>query len=83
MIVKFKPFSQRTMIYRNRKKAKNVVKVKKNLTRRRFGILIQSTEFSEKDDKINFAFADLNCNLAAKLKMEVFFAFCFLILLIS
>ena len=67
MIVKFKSFGQRTKMYRNRKKAKNDVKVKLDLTRRRLGILIDAIKFGESDDRIDFVFAHVNCNLAAKL----------------
>ena len=67
MIVKFKSFGQRTKMYPNRKKEKNDVKVKVDLTRRRLGILIEAIEFGKSNDRADFVFANVNCNLAAKL----------------
>ena len=55
-------------MYQNRKKAKNGVKVKLDLTRRRRGILTQAIEFGEKHELIDFVFTDVNCNLAVRLK---------------
>ena len=68
MIVKFKSFGQRTRMYQNRKNAKNGMKVKVDLTRRRLGILAQANEYGEMHDQIDFVFADVNCNLALRLK---------------
>ena len=75
MIVTYKSFGQRTRMYQNRKTAKNGVKVKLDLTRRRRGILTQAIEFGEKHELIDFVFADVNCNLAVRLKIGGFVYF--------
>ena len=68
MKVKCKSFGQRTRMYQNRKKAKNGIKVTLDLTRRRLGSLAQAIEYGEIHDQIDFVFADINCNLAVRLK---------------
>ena len=65
MIVKFKSFGQQSRVYQNRKKAKNGIKVKLDLSRRRLGILAQAIEYGEMHDQIDFVFADVNCNLCS------------------
>ena len=51
MIIKFKSFGQRMKMYRTRKKAKDDVKVKVDLTRRRLRILIEAIEFGKSNEK--------------------------------
>ena len=74
MIVRFKTFSQRTKFYRARKKLKDA-KVRLDLTRRRLNELHKAEDFAKKHEGIEFVFADINCNLAAKFSDESFFYF--------
>ena len=75
IIVKFKSFRQRTLFYRNRAKAKNGIKVRLDLTKRRLSILNEAKEFAKEIPSIDFVFCDINCNLAVKLKSGQFLYF--------
>ena len=72
MIVKFKTFKDRTIMYRNRKKISSGVKVRLDLTKRRFGLLKKVKDFAKLEHRIDFAFADINCAVAIKLKNGTF-----------
>lgn len=65
MIVKFRSFSERTIVYKNRKKA-NVAKIQLDLTKRNLDILSASREAIKDNQNIEFLFTDINCNLAVK-----------------
>lgn len=54
-------------MYRNRKKVKDDVKVKVDLTRRRLRILTEPIKFGKSNNRVDFVFADVNCKLVAKL----------------
>ena len=64
--VRFSSFRDRTTVYRNRKKL-NKVKILLNVTRKRLNTLKLAFERASGCRDINFVFADINCNLAAKM----------------
>ena len=55
-------------MYQSRRKSKNSIKVKLDLTRRRLGVLAHEIEFCDMHSQIDFVFANVNCNLAVRLK---------------
>lgn len=68
MIVKFRCFRERTMVYRARKKAA-AVKIRLDLTKQRLSLLKKAMDLVEaRKDTMDYAFADINCSLAVKLK---------------
>lgn len=69
VIVKFKSWNTRTDVYRARKKLKNHI-ISLDLTRNRMNLLNASRRFladEGKDGGVSFVFADVNCNIVAKL----------------
>ena len=75
MIVRFKTFKERTMVYRARKKAENT-RIRIDLTRRRLHVLREAkTLVEDHKNTVDYVFADINCSLAAKLKNEAFIFF--------
>ena len=67
IIARFKSFRGRTPVYRNRKKAKDNVKIRVDLTPKRIKILNAAMDIARQSPIIDFVFADINCNVAAKL----------------
>ena len=74
MIVRFSSFTDRTKVYRSRKKVKRV-RIRLDLTRSRLSTLLEAEDWAESCDGIDFVFADINCNLSAKLKNGKFIFF--------
>ena len=66
MIVRFKTFSDRTKFYRSRKKTKKV-SIRLDLTKKRLTLLNLARDKIKDREGIDFAFADINCNLALRL----------------
>ena len=74
MIVRFSSFSDRSKVYRSRKKAKRV-RIRLDLTRSRLSTLLEAANWVKNCDGIDFVFADINCNLSAKLTNGKFLFF--------
>ena len=66
MIVRFKIFSDRTKFYRSRKKTKKV-SIRLDLTKERLTLLNVARGKIKGREGVDFAFADINCNLALRL----------------
>ena len=64
MIARFKTFAERTKFFRARKKTKNA-KIRLDLIRKRLSQLHKAEKFAKNHDKIEFVFANINCNLAS------------------
>ena len=62
VIVRFTTFRHRTMVYKQRKQIKNV-KIRLDLTKVRFSLLMKAREKIENNDKVKFVYADINCRL--------------------
>ncbi len=73
IIIRFKSFKDRTSVYKNRKKVANGPRIRLDLTKKRLSTLLAVQDL--KRSEIDFAFADINCNLAAKLKNGKFIFF--------
>ena len=67
VIARFKSFSERTAVYRSRKKAGGGIRVRLDLTKKRLGLLNDAVELVENWKCVDFVFADINCNTVAKL----------------
>ena len=68
MIVKLFSFSKRTKIYKARKKGGENVKVHLDLTKSRLDLLDQAKALISADSDVDFVFADINCNIVARMK---------------
>ena len=68
MIVKFYSFGKRTSLYKARKSAKNNIKIHLDLTKKRLKLLDEATDCVDVNSNVDFVFADINCNLVARLK---------------
>ena len=69
MIVKFHSFRIRTSVYRKRNK-QGPVKVHLDLTKTRIQTLDKCRSLLNEDSNVKFMFADINCNMVAKMKNE-------------
>ena len=67
IIVKFLTWHHRTLLYRNRKKLSSA-KIHLDLTQSKFRLLKKSQEKVKDDNRVDFAFADVNCALCVRLK---------------
>ena len=78
VIVRFTTFRHRTIIYRARKELKNNVSVHLDLTKNRYAILKEARQIVEKNEKIKFVYADINCRMKVhpKVGKECFFDSC-------
>ena len=69
IIVRFTSFKARTKVYRSRRKMKKV-KVKLDLTKKRYITLMKAVEDANSNEKVNYVFADINCRLKVVFKDE-------------
>ena len=67
MIVKFFSFGKRTKVYKERKTVEQI-KVHLDLTKQRLKLLDSAKELITADSPVEFVFADINCNVVARLK---------------
>ena len=74
IIVRFKSFRERTLVYRSRKNCKKAAMFL-DLTKRRLELLFWAKEVIKNKPDIEFAFADINCNIGAKMKSGNFLFF--------
>ena len=76
IIVRFNSFTERTKVYRNRRKITSNVKVSLDLTKSRLRILLDAQALAaQNSDVLDFVFADINCSLTAKLRNGKFVFF--------
>ena len=73
--MRFKSFKDRTTVYKNRKKVGKGARIRLDLTKRRLAILLAVRKLNRAE--LDYAFADINCNLAAKLTDGKFVFFFF------
>ena len=67
MIVKFFSFGKRTQVYKSRKDIENI-KVHLDLTKPRLKLLEEAKELITSECSVDFVFADINCNVVARMK---------------
>jgi len=75
IIVKFFAFKKRTLLYKNRKKLHDPVKIHLDLTKHRLNLLDEAKAIIPDATNVDFVFADINCNTVAKLKDNRFIFF--------
>ena len=75
IIVRFTSFRYRTMFYRSRKKVKGNARVRLDLTKKRYKLLNDATNYIKAFDHVNYVYADINCHLKVRFmsKEEKFF----------
>ena len=67
MIVKFYSFGKRTQVYKSQKNLQDI-KVHLDLTKPRLKLLDEANELVTDQCPVDFVFADINCNVVARLK---------------
>ena len=79
IIVRFKTFRHRRLVYRARKKIRNNVKIRLDLTKERHALLLEANDLVKGNDDVRFCFVDINCRLKIKweddLRPDSFFLF--------
>ena len=75
VIVKFTSWRARTLLYRKRKNSKQGVKIKLDLTKERLDLLKFARRECKGNEKVDFVFADVNCNLVVRSKRGEFIIF--------
>ena len=71
VIVRFSSFKDRSKVYRSLKKVKKV-KIRLDLMKNRLGTRKLASEWAKRSGDVDFVFADINCNLVAKMKNGTF-----------
>ena len=66
VIMRFTTFRHRTIVYRSKKKLRNGVKVRLDLTKRRHDLLSDASKLVANNNQVLFCFADINCRLKVK-----------------
>ena len=66
VVMHFTTFRHRTMVYRAKKKMKQGVRVKLNLTKSRYTLLVDANKVVKQNPDIKFCHADINCRLKIK-----------------
>ena len=77
LIVRIKLFKDRTKVYRARKSlfGKSNIRIRLDLSVHRLKLLVQTQEYIKNQNKCEYIFADINCNLAFKIKVSRTFVF--------
>ena len=68
IIVRFTTFRHRNMFYHGRKNLKHKVKVKLDLTKKRYSIFSDALKLSKNFENVNFVMVDINCRLKVVFK---------------
>ena len=68
IIVRFTTFRHRTMFYHSRKNLKRNVKVKLDLTKKRYSIITEVIQLVKNNKVVKFVMADINCRLKVVFK---------------
>ena len=68
IIVRFTTFRHRNMFYHGRKNLKHTVKVKLDLTKKRYSIFSDAIKLSKNFENVNFVMVDINCRLKVVFK---------------
>ena len=66
IIIRFTTFRHRTMLYRCKKKMSKNVRIKVDLTKKRFSLLSSANEYVKNVGLARFCYADINCRLKVK-----------------
>ena len=75
IIVRFTSSRARTLVYGKRKSARNKVKIKLDLTKRRLNLMRFAQKELKEHNKVDFVLADVNCNICLKSKRGEYISF--------
>ena len=70
IIVRFTTFRQRTFLYANRKNIKSGARIRLDLTKDRYNLLVSARKRVNNCPEVNYVYADINCRLKVKLADE-------------
>ena len=70
LLVRFNSFKDRTKVFRARKSlyGKSIIRIRLDLTVHRLILLVKAQEYVKRHEKCEYIFANINCNLAVRLK---------------
>ena len=71
IIVRFTTFRHRILVYRERKKIRNNVKIRLDLTKERHALLLEANNLFKCNNDVKFSFVDINCRLKIKWEDEL------------
>ena len=66
IIIRFTTFIHRTLVYRARKKIKNNVKIRLDLTKEGYAVLLEANNLVEGNNDVKFCLVGINCRLKIK-----------------
>ena len=70
IIVRFATFRHRTLFYTNCKKIKSGARIRLDLTKDRYSLLVSARERVKNCPEVNYVYADVKCRLKVKLADE-------------
>ena len=70
IIVRFTTFRHRTFLYANRKNIKSGARIRLDLTKDRYNLLVSARKRVNNCPEVNYVYADINCRLKVKLADE-------------
>ena len=70
IIVRFTTFRHRTLFYTNRKKIKSGDRIRFDLTKDRYNLLVSARKRVNNCPEVNYVYADINCRFKVKLADE-------------
>ena len=70
IIVRFTTFTNRTLLYENRKNIKSGARIRLDLTKDRYNFLVSSRKRANNCPEVNYVYANINCRLKVKLADE-------------
>ena len=70
IIVRFTTFRHRTLLYANRKNIKSGARIRLDLTKDRYNLLVSARKRLNNCPEVNYVYADINCRLKVKLADE-------------
>ena len=70
IIVRFTTFRHRTFLYENRKNIKSGARIRLDLTKERYNLLVSARKRVNNCPEVNYVYTDINCRLKVKLADE-------------
>ena len=70
IIVRFTTFRHKTLFYKNRKKIKSGARIRLDLTKDRYNLLVSARKRVNNCPEVNYVYADINWRLKVKLADE-------------
>ena len=70
VIIRFTTFRHNTLVYYTRKKIRNNVKIRLDLTKETYALLLEANNLVKGNNDVKFCFADINCCMKIKRGMN-------------